>query len=152
MQNHNYCYHYCNHHNYYYHNYYNHNYYCNYYNSYTTQLRTVEGVLACYGRPASCQERLQQTWHSSGNLWEKEILPLKWILTPCRASPYSTNLSSKEGVRDVQPSNHYCNYYCYCYNSHTTQLRTVEGVSACYMLPASRQVRPQQKIIIIIMS
>ena len=32
-------------------------------------------------------------------------IPLKWILRNThRASPYSPNLSSQEGVRDVQPS------------------------------------------------
>ena len=37
----------------------------------------------------------------------------------------------------------YFSIFCY-YNSHNTQLTKVEGVSACYGLPASRQVRPQQ--------
>ena len=41
-------------------------------------------------------------------------------------------------------------YYYYYYNSQTTQLTTVQGVSVCYGLPASRQVRPQQTLHIII--
>ena len=47
----------------------------------------------------------QQTLGISGNLWRKEILPLKWILRNTHwTSPYSPNLSSQERVKDVQPS------------------------------------------------
>ena len=40
-----------------------------------TQLRTMEGVSACYGLPASHQVRSQQILHISGNMGGKEILP-----------------------------------------------------------------------------
>ena len=76
-----------------------------YYNSHTTQLRTVERDSACYGLPVFRQVRLQQTLHISGNLWGREILLLKWIFRNThRASPYSPKLSSQEGVRNVQPT------------------------------------------------
>ena len=61
------------------HYYYYYYYHYYYYNSHTTQLRTVEGVSACYRLPVSRQVRPQQTLHISGNLREKEIFPLKWI-------------------------------------------------------------------------
>ena len=53
------------------------------------------------------------------------------------------------GWVNYQYNNNNNNNNCY-YKSHTTQLRAGEGVSACYGLPASRQVRPQQTLHIII--
>ena len=85
--------------------YYYYYYYYYYYPSHTTQLRTVKGVSACCGLPASHQERPQQTLHISGNLWGKGILPSQWILRNThRASPSSPNLSSQKRLRDVQLS------------------------------------------------
>ena len=62
--------------------------------------------------------------------------------------------STSKHFLEVTPNNYYyCSccyyyyyYYYYYYNIHFTQLRTVEGVSACYGLPASRHVRPQQTL------
>ena len=90
-------------------------YYC-YYDSHTTQLRTVGGVSPCYGRRQSRHVRPQQALYIPRDLWGKEISPLNWILNNThRASPYLPNLSSQEGARDVQPSKYLESTHRYVY-------------------------------------